>query len=375
MLGQRDFDLFKLDKRKKPDIIPVWSRDVKSLWEQKYQGVYIVQQASVHSHTSFRQVAQNEVPLENSLVPDFNQPGAAYASDTIDMDASLLATAGNDLAPLQMQLSNPSAHTNPPIPSIQPNISGTPVTTSTEASIPSPGDFSLQMPPNISPTQTNPPLPSLQPNLSRNMIELSIVGRNLTECLNFGKNCKPQDVYASVSSRFAISDFLSPKNENREQVLPKRSNLSLAQWAIRSGTTYVIEEDVDGYLSLQQIQHEEPSADEDPDITIRRVMNQQEFHLRRIQAYTASTTTQQLLLRRDHIVDDAVQQYQDIAILHHKLSVKFDGEKGEDLDGLTREFFSLFSLNPTKMIDADELKAVGRILMHGYILCGYFHTS
>ncbi len=95
----------------------------------------------------------------------------------------------------------------------------------------------------------------------------------------------------------------------------------------------------------------------------------------RIQAYTASTTTQQLLLRRDHIVDDAVQQYQDIAILHHKLFVKFDGEKGEDLEGLTREFFSLFwqswakklaggnklyvSLNPTKMIDADELKQLG----------------
>ena len=31
MLGQRDFDLFKLDKRKKPEVIPVGSRDAISM--------------------------------------------------------------------------------------------------------------------------------------------------------------------------------------------------------------------------------------------------------------------------------------------------------------------------------------------------------
>ena len=235
--------------------------------------------------------------------------------------------------------------------------------------------------------QVNPPMLSLQPNLPRNIIELTIVGRDATERLTFGNSCRPQDVYASVGNRFAISDFLLLKKDNREQVLPKRSNLSLAQWSIRSGTTYVVEEDVDGYLGLQHLQNEDSSADEDPEVTIRQVMNRQEFHLRRTQAYTALTATQQLLVRRDFIVEDAVQQYQDIAILHHKLFVKFDGEKGEDLEGLTREFFSLFwqnwakklngnnklyiSLNPTKMIDEEELRAVGRILLHGYILCGY----
>ena len=386
MLGQRDFDLFKMDKRKKPEIIPVGSRDAKSLWELKYQGVYIVQQASVHGYTPFRQVAGNNV--ESSFITDLNQPGLANATDSaFDTQAHLHPSAGDDSGLPQLPPNNFSTHSNPLMPSLQPGIYDTTVVTSSTTLTTAVDDFTPHVPPIILSTQINRPMPSLQPNFSGDMIELSIVGKNITERLIFGKNCRPQDVYASVGIRFAISDFLLLEEDNREKVLPQRSNLTLAQWSIPSGTTYVVEEDVDSYLGHQPLQNEESSTDEDPEVTFRPVMNLQELHLRRSKANNAATTLQQLLLRRDHIVDDAVQQYEDTTILHHKIVVKFDGEKGEDLEGLTREFFSLFwqnwakklagsnklyiSLNPTKVIGSEELHAVGKILMYGYILCGY----
>eukprot|EP00794_Sanderia_malayensis_P007613 gene7613-8453_t len=84
---------------------------------------------------------------------------------------------------------------------------------------------------------------------------------------------------------------------------------------------------------------------------------------------------------------ELVPQYQDTSIVHHKLFVKFDGERGEDWEGLTREFFCQFwqnwaqklvghnkmfiNLVPNSLMGAEELGAIGRILVHGYILCGY----
>ena len=57
------------------------------------------------------------------------------------------------------------------------------------------------------------------------------------------------------------------------------------------------------------------------------------------------------------------------------------------MDGLTREPFSTFwlefaksflgkdkvylTINPSQIMESDQLNAVGRVLMHGYVLCGY----
>eukprot|EP00794_Sanderia_malayensis_P021313 gene21313-23386_t len=232
-----------------------------------------------------------------------------------------------------------------------------------------------------------PPLPFQQQILPTQLIELTIVGGNRVERLSFGGTCRPQDVYSSVQEKFGVADFLLLKDENRNYILPKLSNLSMIQWGIQSGEKYVIEEDIDQYFGLPQLPSGDDSDSEDPEISIRQVMNRQELQLRRIQAYTAISATQQLLVRRDQLVNDALQQYQDTSIVHHKLFVKFDGERGEDLEGLTREFFSQFwqnwaqklvghnkkfiNLVPNSLIGAEELGAIGRILVHGYILCGY----
>ncbi len=156
MLGQRDFDLFKLDKRKKLVAIPVGSRDARSLWEHKYQGVFVVQQTSVQGNGPYRQVPDNsELVLERALVTYDTQ-------DTSDTTVSLQTSAGEELA--------------------------------------------HAMPPSISSAPTNQPMPSSSLNVSNNVIELSIVGRNATEQLLFGINCRPQDVYISFASKF---DFIS----------------------------------------------------------------------------------------------------------------------------------------------------------------------
>ena len=67
--------------------------------------------------------------------------------------------------------------------------------------------------------------------------------------------------------------------------------------------------------------------------------------------------------------------------------MRFEGETGDDLDGLTREFFSIFwaeftqklpgnvrkyfAVDPCSVMATDDLKAVGRILVHGFLLTGY----
>ena len=55
--------------------------------------------------------------------------------------------------------------------------------------------------------------------------------------------------------------------------------------------------------------------------------------------------TQELLMKRVHIVEDALQYYKDETLLSSKRFVQFDKERGDNLNGLTREFFSTFLAN------------------------------
>ena len=51
------------------------------------------------------------------------------------------------------------------------------------------------------------------------------------------------------------------------------------------------------------------------------------------------TCVAQIAVLRTNILQTALQRHQDISVLNKKLAVFFIGETGEDLDGLTREFF------------------------------------
>eukprot|EP00794_Sanderia_malayensis_P007518 gene7518-8351_t len=341
-LGQQDFDLFKMDKRRKLELVPVGSRDAQSLWELHYQGVYIVKAAAQNAYVPVMQHTPADNVLTGVNVNSLAEQDTLQQSQ--DVGTISVPTTSNNTTAIDIQSNLPSQMILPPLP------------------------FQQQ----ILPTQ---------------LIELTIVGGNRVERLSFGGTCRPQDVYSSVQEKFGVADFLLLKDENRNYILPKLSNLSMIQWGIQSGEKYVIEEDIDQYFGLPQLPSGDDSDSEDPEISIRQVMNRQELQLRRIQAYTAISATQQLLVRRDQLVNDALQQYQDTSIVHHKLFVKFDGERGEDLEGLTREFFSQFwqnwaqklvghnkkfiNLVPNSLIGAEELGAIGRILVHGYILCGY----
>ena len=73
-------------------------------------------------------------------------------------------------------------------------------------------------------------------------------------------------------------------------------------------------------------------------------------------------------------------------ICEHPFRIKFEGEKGVDTGGLTRDAFSAFweeaylrhfdgssVLAPTVHagLDISLLHTLGRILSHGYLACGY----
>ena len=49
-------------------------------------------------------------------------------------------------------------------------------------------------------------------------------------------------------------------------------------------------------------------------------------------------TTQQILIRRDHVLEDAVGFYNTDEMILSKLYVQFAGDQGEDLEGVSRDF-------------------------------------
>lgn len=96
---------------------------------------------------------------------------------------------------------------------------------------------------------------------------------------------------------------------------------------------------------------------------------------------------QELIIRRDHIVEDSLEQFSDVTPLK-KIFVKFEHEKGYDGDGLTRGFFSDFweeflniygsgdsyvylKTNPSNVLKRRQYEAIGSIFIHGLVLCGY----
>ena len=50
----------------------------------------------------------------------------------------------------------------------------------------------------------------------------------------------------------------------------------------------------------------------------------------------------QVIIQRSKIISDAVNFYKSYDVTSSNLYVKFNGEEGEDVDGVTREFFSSF---------------------------------
>lgn len=53
-------------------------------------------------------------------------------------------------------------------------------------------------------------------------------------------------------------------------------------------------------------------------------------------------TTQQILIRRDYILENAAGFYNPDEIILSKLYVRFAGDQGQDLEGVKRDFFCTF---------------------------------
>ena len=100
------------------------------------------------------------------------------------------------------------------------------------------------------------------------------------------------------------------------------------------------------------------------------------------------TTTQQVLVSRENLFEQALDIYKDDSICGCRLYVAFNDDDGDDFDGLTREIFSLFwksffnhyckghtmqfiELHPQNIPTSLVCLSAGRILLHGFILTGY----
>lgn len=100
------------------------------------------------------------------------------------------------------------------------------------------------------------------------------------------------------------------------------------------------------------------------------------------------TATQQVLVSRENLFEQALDIYKDESILECRLYVAFKDEDGDDFAGLTREFFSLFwksffnhyckghtiqfiELHPQNIPTSSVCLSSGRIMLHGFILTGY----
>ena len=116
------------------------------------------------------------------------------------------------------------------------------------------------------------------------------------------------------------------------------------------------------------------------------VVEQGNILLRRINLKQALGDTVFISVTRENLIDEAIKIYMEKPFfICKKLHVTFVGEEGLDLDGVSREFFSLFwkhflyryfrnslpMMKPSLFAMDKEFVAAGRILVHGYILLGY----
>ena len=236
-------------------------------------------------------------------------------------------------------------------------------------------------------TQTNFQEAEQETSQTGDCIELYVVLQNIRQSCMFQKTTKPQDVYGAVRTRFLLEDDFLLVEEGKSCHLPVNSNLTLAQWRVKSNTSYNVITDVDTYLGIQKaVEESEEEEMNDTDITFRQPVTPSKVDVARKAVLSLFTATQQILVRRREIVTDAINQFQGSDMLHCRLFVSFAGESGEDLDGLTGEFFTVFwqecgilagmqykyfAINPTRALSIEEVKAVGRIFIQGFILSNY----
>ena len=220
-------------------------------------------------------------------------------------------------------------------------------------------------------------------------VELQVEFEGEVDKYLFPESNTPQQVYQAVQQTISLDSEFLLIYKGADSHLPKHSNLTLAQWNIKSKPPLIVTTDIDAYLGIH-VQEEE-------DVMTEQHIDQgsdADFHMPieqlRKDICSSLTTVQQILVRRENIVKDAMSQYMDGSILSCRVYVSFEGENGEDLDGLTREFFSIFwqqfisalagadrkyfSIDPCNVLSLDEVGAVGRIILHGFILTGYLPT-
>ncbi len=109
----------------------------------------------------------------------------------------------------------------------------------------------------------------------------------------------------------------------------------------------------------------------------------------RIQVWaTLNNSRVRVQVQRENLVPQVLKMYSEQPdLVHSSLEVVFEGEKAADLDGVTREFFSIFMREFSSQylvgnrqkcpdmnhltLDEDTFEVFGRIVSHAYVLLEY----
>lgn len=344
-LEQKPFKLFNFEKSRKLAEFP--STKLKEIKEMRYKGITVVQEGG--EHVSPQTIVGEEEITES--VP-------AVSQDRMISD--------------------------------QPNI---PPETTNQPAIPQPVVIAA---PPANGTQSSP-----TPRRNRSL-NVTLNFHGTTKRISMPRSLPAKDAMTEIKGQLGISAdsdiAIVYQQQGEERLLPKDSRLSIYHWGLRSMMALEILtmdewREIEDQRTIETSANMQESLEEDginqevgPKIPSLTSIN----HLRR-QTLQQMTTIQELIIGRSDIVKQAIEFYKDASISTCRLSVSFLGEDGVDINGLTREFITLFwkkftesqmygekevyvQSAPGSKYGSSEYEAVGRILAHGFILTGFLPT-
>jgi len=204
----------------------------------------------------------------------------------------------------------------------------------------------------------------------------------MVEIFTVRRDYCPEVLYLQVELKFPSLRGQDFQIENAGRLIRRNTSLSIKHLCKDNDELVILS---DTLPSIQNDFHTESTTTVTPTVFTRTATatSIEGIEQQRFDAKSKFQPEFELLIRREHLVEDSLNQF-DISNQH--IHVKFVGEVGVDAMGISRSFFSDFwedfamkygaganmvNLEYKSAITSDQMKSVGRILSSGFILTGY----
>ncbi|XP_076079240.1 uncharacterized protein LOC143049518 [Mytilus galloprovincialis] len=165
-----------------------------------------------------------------------------------------------------------------------------------------------------------------------------------------------------------------------------REDSTIESLGITGNSRIIVEENLEEILDDSS--SEEEPEDSEP-INLLNVNDLTDLETRRDRIQEGLLPAINVTIRREDIIEDVLTTYREHPdIIHHHINCTFVGEENAlDLEGVTREMFSVFfmavimkffigNLHKLPRVDArtlfnGTLQLIGKIISHAYVLCNY----